>query len=280
MLRAAVEVVLHLGLVAVDVARLPEAVAPFGQHRRQPGAAQMAAQAGGGRRLGEQLDVQRAGRAARRHRRALGAEVEAHPVAVAADVDGVAARGLQPGHRRVVALRDPADRRACPPGSRARCRRGRRRAGSRARRGRRAARGARRGRRSAPRRRASQSSAWRSGAPSTTSSSRTLSANGSVIRSRPRRPLSKRSARSAPSASGSASVADTTCSAISSSSAAMTPSVNWMNWSAIAPSAHQIPRRRTSRRPDRRTSIANGRRLSSMRTGPRDSTRPSATVAV
>ena len=213
-------------------------------------------------------------------RRALGAELEAHPVAVAADVDGVAARGLQPGHRRVVALRDPADRRACPPGSRGRCRRGRRRAGSRGRRGRRAGRGARRGRRSAPRPARPRRAPGAAARPRRRARARTLSANGSVIRSRPRRPLSKRSARSAPSASGSASVADTTCSASSSSSDAMTPSVNWMNWSAIAPSAHQIPRRRTSRRPERRTSIANGRRLSSMRSGPRDSTRPSATVAV
>jgi len=47
---AAVDVVLDLGLVVVDVARLPEAVAPFGQQRRQPRRAQVAAEAV--RRLG------------------------------------------------------------------------------------------------------------------------------------------------------------------------------------------------------------------------------------
>jgi hypothetical protein len=45
---------------------------------------------------------------ARGDRRAVGAEVKAHAVAVG--VDGVAARGLQPRRGRVVALRDAADR--------------------------------------------------------------------------------------------------------------------------------------------------------------------------
>ena len=150
--RAAVEVVLDLGLVAVDVARLPEAVAPLRQHGRQARRAQMAAQARRRRRLREQLD-RAAGRrrcarrppcGPRRGRSASRCRIRRRaPRSRARTAATAQARSRPAGSRRS---------RACRRGSRGRCRRGRRRAGCGARRGRRAARGARRARRSAPRR--------------------------------------------------------------------------------------------------------------------------------
>ena len=92
----------------IDVARLPEAVAPLGQHRRQPAGAQVAAQTGGGGGIAEQPQAQRPGTRAGGDDGPLDAELEAHPVAVPVRPDGVAARGLQPRRGRVVALRHAA----------------------------------------------------------------------------------------------------------------------------------------------------------------------------
>ena len=77
----AVEVLLDVALMLVDVARLPVAVGPFRQHGRQPREPQEAAQAGGGRRVAEHVQAKRPGRRARRHADAV-AEVELRAVAV------------------------------------------------------------------------------------------------------------------------------------------------------------------------------------------------------
>ncbi|MEA2218964.1 MAG: hypothetical protein QOJ35_1590 [Solirubrobacteraceae bacterium] len=120
---AAVHVVLDVVLVRVDVARLPEAVAPLGQHGRQAARAQVAPQPRGGGGVGEQPQAQRAGVRAGGHDGLLVAELEAHAVAVAVGPDRIAARGLKPRRGRVVALRDaPVGeqvRRAVRPGVRA-----------------------------------------------------------------------------------------------------------------------------------------------------------------
>ena len=105
---AAVDVLLGVVLVRVDVARLPEAVAPRRQQRGQAGEAHVAAQAGDGRRVGEDVQAQRAGHAARRDPRRL-VELEARAVGVGLAPQRVAAAGLQERRRRVVALRDAAE---------------------------------------------------------------------------------------------------------------------------------------------------------------------------
>jgi hypothetical protein len=106
---AAVDVVVDVVLVGVDVTRLPEAIAPLGQQRGEPGRVQVPAQPRRRGRIGEEPQAQRPGARTRRDDAAVVAELEAHPVAVALCPDAVAARGLQPRRGRVVALRDAAD---------------------------------------------------------------------------------------------------------------------------------------------------------------------------
>jgi hypothetical protein len=103
-----VDVLLGVLLVRVDVARLPEAVAPRRQQGRQAGEADVAAQAGDGRRVGEDVQAQRARHAARRHAGRI-VELEARAFGVRLAPQRVAAAGLQEGRGRVVALRDPAE---------------------------------------------------------------------------------------------------------------------------------------------------------------------------
>ena len=230
--RAAMDVVLDVVLVRVDVARLPEAVAPLRQHRRQAARAQIAAQARRGGGVAEQRQPQRAGARARRDDRLLVAELEAHAVAVAVRPDGVAARGLKPRRGRVVALRDAAVgeqvRRAVGPGvgaigaeldPPARVVDAQRMAGAEP--------GEVLARAAVPVGGDAQRLALERRARAST-----VSAPGSVIDSRPQRPPSQRMASSTPSASGSATLAATTRSGSPSSSRATTPSVNWMNRSS------------------------------------------------
>jgi hypothetical protein len=115
----AVDVLLGVVLMRVDVARLPEPIAPCRQQRGQAGEAHVAAQAGDGRRVGQDVQAQRAGHAARRDARGL-VELEARAVGIGLAPQRVAAAGLQERRRRVVALRDAAElahvRRAIRPG--------------------------------------------------------------------------------------------------------------------------------------------------------------------
>ena len=104
---AAMDVLLGVLLVRVDVARLPEAVAPGRQQRRQAGEAHVAAQARDGRRVGEDVQAQRAGHGARGDPRRL-VELEARAVGVGLAPQRVAAAGLQERRGRVVALGDAA----------------------------------------------------------------------------------------------------------------------------------------------------------------------------
>jgi hypothetical protein len=104
----ALEVVLHVALVLVDVARLPVSVGPLGQQRGEAVAEpQEAAQARRRRGVGEHVQPERARRRSGGDRHAV-AEVELHAVAAGFDPERVAAAREQPGDGRVVALRDAA----------------------------------------------------------------------------------------------------------------------------------------------------------------------------
>ena len=105
---AAVDVLLGVLLVRIDVARLPEAVAPVGQQGRQAGQAHVAAQAGDGRRVGEHVQAQRAGDATGGDAGRI-VELEARAVGVGLAPQRVAAAGLKERRGRVVALRDAAE---------------------------------------------------------------------------------------------------------------------------------------------------------------------------
>ncbi len=106
---AAVDVLLGVVLVLVDVARLPEPVGPVRQQRRETGEPEVVAQARDGRRVGEDVEPERPGGRARGHAGRL-VELEARPVRVGLAPQRVAAARLQEGRRRVVALRDAAER--------------------------------------------------------------------------------------------------------------------------------------------------------------------------
>ncbi len=115
----AVVVVEHVVLVLVDVAALPEAVAPLGQHLGKAGEPAELAQPRGRRRGAQQLERERAGLRPGRDRDPL-AEIEAAAVGLGAHPHAVAPAREQPRHRRAVALRDAAGgehlRRAVGPG--------------------------------------------------------------------------------------------------------------------------------------------------------------------
>ena len=210
------------------------------------------------------------------------AELEAHAVAVAvaprprsrARTEATArARSRPAGRRR---------RRACPAGSRARCRRGRRRAGSRGRRGRRAARGARRGRRSAPRR--ARPSRPRGAAARRRRSS--SSSDGLVAGQRDRaavraRPPSKRT-RELDAVGERLGDARRDDALGQLELLGGDDALGELDELVVRPRRRRTttPSPRISRRPSRRTWTANGCCAISTRSAPRSSTRAPATVAV
>ncbi len=97
---------LHVVLVLVYVAALPEAVAPLGQDGGEAGLPAEGAQPRRRRGLAEELDRQRSGSRARRRADPFAGQIEADPVGLRAHPYRVAAAGEQPRHRRAVALRD------------------------------------------------------------------------------------------------------------------------------------------------------------------------------
>jgi hypothetical protein len=102
------EIVEHVVLVLVDVAALPEAVAPFGQLSGKAGQPAELAQP---RRRGpaaDDLQRQRSGERPRGDRDPFAAEIEARAVAVARAPHAITPAGEQPWHRRAVALGNAA----------------------------------------------------------------------------------------------------------------------------------------------------------------------------
>ena len=105
----AAPVVADVVLVLVDVAALPVAVGPLRQHgRKAPGGRGECPKARGGGVVAEEVEAERAGRGSCRDRDVTAAEVELGSGSVGLEPGGPAARGEQPGHRCIVALRDPA----------------------------------------------------------------------------------------------------------------------------------------------------------------------------